>query len=216
MVGALLSRRGVAGALGIAGVLGVLLAPALARAQDGRDVTGRPLLADQFFGLMIRVGGGGFAGENASKLAQPEFGYGGSLQIRLLESIYLEVSGDSRMPLSARAPEGGYLMTIDRQTVGLRARLPSGSGRVVFGAGGGAVRATFVEQEVSFNGPAAAVFGGYEWEIAGTNANGAYAGVEAVWTHYFLQEDAPFRGGHPEVRATFSYYFGGEEAADCW
>lgn len=214
MARALLRLRG---SLGAVGVLGLLLAPALATAQDGRDVTGRPLLADQFFGLMIRVGGGGFAGENASKLAQPEFGYGGSLQIRLLESIYLEVSGDSRMPLSARAPEGGYLMTVERQTVGLRARLPTGSGnRVVFGAGGGAVRATFVEEKVAFNGPAATIFAGHEWEISGTHSTGAYAGVEAVWTHYFLDPDSPFQGGHPEVRATFSYYFGGEEAADCW
>lgn len=195
----------------------VAMAPVAAHAEE-TDNLGRPLLADQFFGILLRMGTGPYVGDGANDTPQPSWGYGGSLQIRIARSpVWVDISGDSHSPFSAKEPEGGFLLATDRQTVGLRARLPlDGKSRFILGGGGGGVRENLVVEKKSYSGGAAYAVVGWEHETFGDTASGSYIGIEAAYHHYFMGSQAPMKGGIPEIRATFSYYFGGSDAQDCW
>ncbi len=173
---------------------------------------------DQMIGIMPRFGGGMLVGDTDG-VTNPVGGWGGSLQIRLAEGIYLDISGDTRIPTAAKAPAGSILMGVDQQFAGVRLRQPIGKqSNLVLGAGAGAF--AFVEYSGAQNerldaGPAAYGLAGFERQIYGAAGSGSYVGFEVSWTHYFPGKDAPMTGGLAEGRVTFSYYFGGAEAADC-
>lgn len=188
----------------------------LAQVGEGRLDREYP---DQMIGLMPRFGMGALAGDGASDLTNPIAGWGGSLQIRLAERIYLDVSGDTRLPTAAEAETGKILMGVDQQFAGIRFRQPlDPKSNVVFGAGAGAF--AFIQYGGEQNerldaGPAAYGMAGYERQVFGSDGSGSYIGFELSWSHYFPGSDAPLTGGLAEGRVTFSYYFGGREAADC-
>src|SRR5207237_8311106 len=109
---------------------------------------------------------------------------------------------------------------LGQQTLGLQGRTPvTADGHWPAGAGGGGVRMKDVKANKGFD-TGATGYGmlGFEKRLRGSESGGGYVGVEAQGNHYFLpmSTKSPFRGESFELRATFSYYFGGAEAADCW
>lgn len=196
-------------------VCGLLLVSAHASAQESK-----PLLPDEFFGLTIRLGVLGVAGDGADRVADPLWGAGGSLQMRLNQNLYLDFSGDTIAPVSSSAPKNGFLLGIDQQELGLRLRLPlTPVTHFLAGAGGGGSRLRDVKADKTFDtAPTAYGMLGWERRLTGSDSSAGYVGVEASGNHYFLPKNtkSPFDGESFEVRATFSYYFGGAEAADCW
>jgi hypothetical protein len=194
-----------------------MLAPATALA--GPDLDGSKDAPEQMLGIQFRLGASGLAGEGAGDVDQPPLSHAsGSLQVRVIESWYVDLSSFGERTLKAEAPEGKTILGLEGTTLGVRYRPPLGANprnRMIAGVGAGGGR-VFVQQVESFGGSMGYAAFGFEKEIYGDDFNAGYVGVEGIYTHFFVGEDSPFRGGSATVRLTFSYYMGGSYLADCW
>ena len=181
----------------------------------------RPLLPDEFFGLLLEAGGGSLVGPGAAKASQGRFTLGGSLQVRLFGRLWLEARGDHDSPTAGKATTGGVLMRLEEEEIGGRFRLGSDAAdrRLTLSFGGGYASAIDAGNgnKTLFGAPLAYGGVGMEHRFFGTESTGGYAGIEATYEQYFPNKSgALFKGGQLLGRVTFSYYFGGQEAADCW
>lgn len=177
-------------------------------------------LPDQFLGIQLHLTGGTFAGSGADKIAEPEMGFGGSLQVRLVPDLWLDLNYDQRIPVQAISSNGTMAtIGVGQQTAGLRLRLPvSPTSNFVLGVGAGGAGLRHANQSNSpvFTGTVAYGRLGWEHVVVGGDTSGGYVGAEAVWNQYFVGHGLGFQGGLGEVHLTFSYYFGGTDASCCF
>lgn len=199
-------------------IAGVWLLPAWpARAVD---LQGRPDVPPQVAGVQMRLGAGALVGEGAGHVDQPPVSHGSlSLQIRVIEGWYVDLSTFGERTLSAKAPRGKTILGLEGTTGGVRGRLPVASSpalRLLPGAGAGGARVFVQGEGVSFGGAAAYLSMGLERELYGEEHNAGYVGLEGIYQQYLVGTGAPFRGGGFTVRVTFSYYMGGSYLSECW
>jgi len=189
--------------------LSLLLLPSLARAED------KPALPNQVLGATLRIGGGGLFGPGTDQATNPIWAIGASLDVRLGESIYLDLSGDSSAPTGSSAGTGAVLLQIDQEQAGIRAKLGPPAAHGLVGLGGGYARLHDRTGAAQGQGPLAYGLGGYETLVFGGGESAGYVGAELVYDQYFMPASATFRGSRVEGRVTFSYYFGGSEVSEC-
>lgn len=209
-----------------AAILAIVLAflsPASALAGDLLD---KPPLPDQFFGVQIMLPAGVLIGNHMDKVAQPQVGFGFAFQVRAANHWYVDFNYEQRFPLQTTAPKGGFLLGVDATSLGARGRIPIGSKQrsLVVGGGIGGVRLHPIEPTNDTTTPVgpsssgAGLYGilGLEHEVFGSGSSAGYVGVETRYNHFFTDKKVGFSGGLFDARVAFSYYFGGDDARECW
>jgi hypothetical protein len=190
----------------------------LAGGARAGELLDAPKVPPEFLGVMLRLPMGTFVGKNSDRVGSPESGYGISVQLRLAQGLYADLGYDQRIPVLGTPPKNGTLLGVGAEFAGLRKWVPTGpTSHLLFGAGvgGGTVNPFADSPGTSAAGPAAYVLGGFEHNVFAQTDSGSYVGLELAYNHFFVNKDAGFQGGLVEVRAAFSYYFGGDEARGC-